>query len=302
MQTDTKQNDQPATTPAPAPLATIDRQAAELGPINAAQAFRVGLEPTSFDGAIRLAEIAAKAGIGGCTKADDALVRLMAGREVGLTAFASLTHVYVVNGRPSLDSITILALCLRSPLCEDFSLVSSDEKHAVYRCKRKGRSPRELKWGIEMAQRAQLVKKDSNWEKYPEAMLRARCITALARIEFPEAIGGFFEVDEARTTVTIDPATGEVKEITHARGETAALGGAQRNFDAELADMKTDIDAACKASIADPTKADAEWRAVRDQVKAWTAPEGHKAQASAHYEAKRKEWKEELVKQTREQK
>lgn len=261
MQEETKQNDQPATAPAPAPLATV-KAGAELN-VNPAAAFRVGLEPTTFEGAIKLAEIAAKAKIGGCEKADDALVRLMAGREVGLTAFASLTHVYVVNGRPSLDSITILALCLRSPLCEDFSLVESTEKKATYRAKRKGRNARELTWTHEMAVRAQLVKKDSNWEKYPEAMLRARCITALARIEFPEAIGGFFEVDEARTTVTVDPETGEVKDVSPGRADSARIPVDSRDFEKEFGTLEEQCKAAKNAE---------DLKSVRSMINNWTAP------------------------------
>lgn len=43
---------------------------------------------------------------------------------------------------------------------------------------------------VEDAKRAQLVKKDSNWEKHPGDMCFARAITRLARRLFPDVIGG----------------------------------------------------------------------------------------------------------------
>jgi hypothetical protein len=45
---------------------------------------------------------------------------------------------------------------------------------------------------IEEAQAAGLAGKD-NWKKYPAAMLRARCVSALSRAVYPEAVLGIYE-------------------------------------------------------------------------------------------------------------
>lgn len=58
---------------------------------------------------------------------------------------------------------------------------------------------------VEDARRAQLVKKDSNWEKYPGDMCFARAITRLARRLFPDVIGGASIEGEASENEEIQP-------------------------------------------------------------------------------------------------
>jgi len=61
-----------------------------------------------------------------------------------------------------------------------------------------------MSFTIEQAQRAGVTGKD-NWKKYPEAMLRARCISALARAVYPDVVLGIYETDELEPVHTSRP-------------------------------------------------------------------------------------------------
>jgi hypothetical protein len=83
--------------------------------------FKHALEPTSLDSAYPVATLAAKIGIGGVRSPEEALIRIMHGRTLGITAMQALRFVYVVNRRPSVDSTLMRALCLSHPDCEEFA-------------------------------------------------------------------------------------------------------------------------------------------------------------------------------------
>jgi hypothetical protein len=74
--------------------------------------------------------------------------------------------------------------------------VRSDAQVATYQTKRRGEpEPTTMSFSWEDAQRAGVTGKD-NWRKYPAAMLRARCITALARAVYPDLAMGIYDPDE----------------------------------------------------------------------------------------------------------
>lgn len=124
---------------------------------------------------------------------------MVTGRELGLTAMQSLRSIDVIEGKPTLSANLILALVKRSPACTYFQMLKSDAKIATYRTLRVGEEPTEMSFTIEQAQRANLTHKD-NWKKNTEAMLRARCISALARAVYPDVVLGIYETDEIEAT------------------------------------------------------------------------------------------------------
>lgn len=160
------------------------------------------LAPRSVEDLISLSSYLAKAHI--CPKdlrdkpADVALV-LMWGFDLGLSAPVALTTIRPIYGRPSLDASLLRALVQQDPLCEEFEIVSADDKHATIRCRKRGWSePRELRFDIEDAVRAGLVKKDSGWDKWPEDMCVARATSRAQRRWFPWVALGMVTSEEAR--------------------------------------------------------------------------------------------------------
>jgi hypothetical protein len=109
----------------------------------------------------------------------------------------SLRSVHVIEGKPTLSADLIAALVKsRSDVCEYFRLVESAADAATYETKRRGEpSPTRMSFTMADATRAGVTGKD-NWRKYPAAMLRARCITALARAVYPDLVLGVYDPDE----------------------------------------------------------------------------------------------------------
>ena len=233
--------------------------------------FRNALEPSDFASAYNLAAIAAKVHLCGVTSPEDALVRIMTGREMGLTAFQAMRLVYVVEGRPALDASFMLALCINRPECEYFECVETTREKATYRAKRRGRKEQVLTWTIEQAVAAGLLSRGkdpskNNWNRYPDAMLRARCVSALARMVFPEAICGLYTREELAGIDSVATYADEMTaEIVEPSPSPVPPQAAQRDFAAESD--------AIKQRIVDAKTKD-ELKAVRAEAAAFVADAG----------------------------
>src|SRR3984957_18619148 len=171
-------------------MATIDNRET-LQPFATLQpdSFKHALEPTSLEAAYRVATVAAKIGIGGVRSPDEALIRIMHGRTLGITWRRALLFVYVINGRPAVDSTLLRGLCLSHPDCEEFALLESTPQAATFRARRRGHAAVTLTWTLEDAKRARLLEKDS-WRAYPAQMLRARVTGGLAQRVFAGGAAG----------------------------------------------------------------------------------------------------------------
>ena len=155
------------------------------------------LEPTTIDQAFWLAQQLLKSGLLGkaIQKPEAAFAVILAGRELGLTAMQSLRSLHLIEGKPTLSADLMVALVKRSPLCKSFKLIESTGDRATYEANREGEGVTRMSFTIEEAKAAGVTGKD-NWKKYPAAMLRARCIAALARVVFPDLLLGVYESDE----------------------------------------------------------------------------------------------------------
>jgi hypothetical protein len=135
----------------------------------------------------------------------DALIVLMAGRELGLAPMQSMRMLSVIKGKVTLAADATVALVRRSGECVEWRLVETTAQRATYTTRRKGDTePTTLTWTIEQAQRAGLTG-GQGWRSYPEAMLRARCASALARVVYPDLVAGIYDPDELATPVESAP-------------------------------------------------------------------------------------------------
>lgn len=173
--------------------------AAPQGPAVAKADATRAFEPNSIDEGYELAKLLCASGLlpRGAQRPEAAFAIIATGRELGLTAMQSLRSIHIIDGKPTLSADLILALCKSRPdVCVYFRLVESTERGATYETQRKGEpEPTRMTWTWEDAQRAGVTGKD-NWKKYPAAMLRARCITALARAVYPDLAMGVYDPDE----------------------------------------------------------------------------------------------------------
>ncbi len=155
-------------------------------------------EPTSGDQAFEMAKrlVASRLLPKAVATPEAAFAIIVAGRELGMTAMQSLRGIHIIEGKTVLSSDTMLALALRDERCEYFKIVASCAEVACFETKRRGApEPTRMSFSIDEAKVAGLLGKD-NWRKYPAAMLRARCIAALARAVYPDIFMGVYEPDE----------------------------------------------------------------------------------------------------------
>jgi len=135
-------------------------------------------------------------------KEPDILMTIMTGAELGLAPMQSIRAIDVIKGKPTLKAEAMVALVRRRrDVCEFFNIVHSDEKKCVIEAKRVGGAPIKLTFSIEDAQRANLLSND-NWKRFPAAMLRARCSSAVCKAEFSDLILGLYDPDELRAEMT----------------------------------------------------------------------------------------------------
>ena len=226
-----------------------------------------------------LAEQLAKSGLTPDTlrgKPQDVFVVLLTGLELGLSAMQALRGIYIVKGRPILAADTLVALCVRSPVCKYFRCVESTPLKATYETLREGHpEPVKLIWTLDMAKRAGLG--GQTWSAHPEAMLRHRCAAALARDVYPDLVLGMYEASEGeemaarveaserRPTPTVEgpkalpaPDAGAIREriaLASSLEALEALGSEVRSLpQADRETLRTDY-AKRKAELTKPVEA-----------------------------------------------
>jgi hypothetical protein len=178
-------------------------------------------EPRDISEGYDLAKLLVASGLmpRGVQRPEAAFAIIAAGRELGLTAMQSLRSIHIIEGKPTLSADLVAALCKsRQDVCQYFRLVETTDKVARYETQRKGEpAPTAMSFTWEDAQRAGVTGKD-NWKKYPAAMLRARCITALARAVYPDLAMGVYDPDE----VSVEPPVymGQAEVVVRPEPET----------------------------------------------------------------------------------
>lgn len=194
----------PEASPAPATPAQ-DTEAptpANMAMVKAAD-WSMGLEPASLGSAMKLAQGLANSRIyTRFPNAEAIWAVIIRGREMGLGALTALDSFHIIEGKPSPSAHLLIARCKAHPDCEYFQFVGGDATFAEYETKnRRNPRPTRLKYTIEQAKAAGLLNptksgQPSNWEKRPDEMLRKTCAVQLGRIEYPEATGGLYAIEE----------------------------------------------------------------------------------------------------------
>lgn len=116
----------------------------------------------------------------------------------GITPLDFVRKYHLINGRPSMRADAMLAEFRRSGGKVEWLNLGDDCKEARAKFTFDGQSL-EIAYTIEEGKRAagdKFDKKDSNWQKDPGAMLRARLTTKAIRILAPELVAGVYEPGE----------------------------------------------------------------------------------------------------------
>lgn len=178
-----------------------------------------------------------------------ALVKVMAGAEMGLPAFASMSGIHLVQGKPVLGANLIATLVKNDPRY-DYRVKQADNQACILTWFENGQQVGESGFTMAEAQSAGLTGKDS-WKKYPSDMLFARAISRGARRYAPGIFGGapVYTPDE----VNLDDEDGNIITVSVPSSPVAYIPAA-------VVESTTDDDEAAiaEASVRDFVKVAAE--------------------------------------------
>ena len=151
--------------------------------------------------------------------ASQGAVKILAGRELGFSAIQSVLSFYFVNGRLGLLAQAMAALIKKSGKYDYVIKEHTNENCLIEFFKINGERERmgEASFNKTMAASAGVINKD-NYKNFPMNMYFARALANGAKWFCPDAIFGFYTVEELQdltietkpSVVTID-AEGEVK-------------------------------------------------------------------------------------------
>jgi len=195
-----KDTQQHVSLPSPEELrvTALGRGSLGLVPISATPVdFEQQLEPRNIEEAWKIAQYSFRSKLfSAFGSAEAVLMVIMAGRELGMSAMASLRGFHLVEGRPTLSADLIRALIIRSGKAKYFRPVERTDTRATWETQRGDDPPVSLTFTIEEARQAGVVRPNSGWVKYPTDMLTARASAKLARLIYADIVFNLFDPSE----------------------------------------------------------------------------------------------------------
>jgi 5'-3' exonuclease len=165
--------------------------------IVAAPSWELGLEPTSLGAAFKLAQGLHGSGLYAKFKNPAAIwAVIIRGRELGLGALTALDCFNIVEGRPCPTAHFLISRARAHRDCDYLEFVDGDETFAEWRGKAKGQKEVTIRYTIEQAKDAGMIKSGSAWDKRPDQMLRKEAGVQCARIIVPGALQGMHSQEE----------------------------------------------------------------------------------------------------------
>lgn len=165
---------------------------------------------------LELANIIVKSGLSPHKKAEDVLIAIRTGSELGFSEMVSLNNIHAINGKAGLGIHLLTALLLKNhvryKVIKDFEKKVSTpnptanapvDYETVVKFTRWHKNPdgttdkeeTDFSYTWSEAHKQGLLDKD-NWKKMPKIMLRTRCITLGARLVAPDILLGMYEYSE----------------------------------------------------------------------------------------------------------
>jgi len=141
---------------------------------------------TPFGEIQKIGSVMVKSGFFADSKSEaQAIVKILAGQEVGLGPFASMTGIHIIQGKPELGSNLIATLIKNDPRY-DYRVMSIDETGCVIRFYENDKQIGESSFSAADAKKAGT----QNTGKFPRNMFFARALTNGAKWFVPGVFGG----------------------------------------------------------------------------------------------------------------
>jgi hypothetical protein len=147
------------------------------------------LEVKSLDDVTKLAAIFYKSNLFTDTKSEaQAVVKILAGQELGLTPFVAMNSIDIIQGKTCMNGAAISSRLKQSGY--DFEVIENSKTACTLRFKQGLKTIKpDVSFTIEDAKDMNLAHKD-NWKKQPAVMLFWRAVTKGARMFCPHVFNG----------------------------------------------------------------------------------------------------------------
>lgn len=129
---------------------------------------------------------------------------ILKGQELGIPPLYALNNISIVKGKQVCQAELMLCLIYRDQGDQAVKILETSDRVCRVRYRRRGGDPGDLAFTIEEAAQAGLIARNPTYKTYPAAMLRARAISAAARIAFPDSIAGMYTPDEMGARVVVN--------------------------------------------------------------------------------------------------
>lgn len=157
--------------------------------------------PQDFDSAWRIAQALSASGMTPFKQPEQAFAAILAGAELGLTPFAALNSIAMINGRATVYGDGLLAVVLAAgvKVQETIEGAGTDKAVAICRVQRPGSSEVvERRFSVSDAAKANLLNKEGPWRSYRERMMQMRARSWAIRDSCADLLRGFRMAEEAQ--------------------------------------------------------------------------------------------------------
>lgn len=144
---------------------------------------------SNFDDLARAANAMSKSGYFQDSRDQaQAIVKIMAGQEMGFGAFASMTGIHIIQGKPTIGA-NLMASAVKGSGKYDYRITQLTDTVAEVEFFQAGKSIGISKFTIEDAKKANLTGK-GNWQTFPRNMLFSRAMSNGVRWYCPDVFNG----------------------------------------------------------------------------------------------------------------
>ena len=162
--------------------------------------------------------------------AAQAMVRILAGQEIGITPFAAMSGIHIIQGKPTIGA-GLIASRVKGSGKYDYKVIEMTDKICTIEFMQGGASIGKTSFTIEDAKKAGT----KNLDKFPRNMLFARCISNGVKFYCPDVFSGPVYVPEEMQNITEDIKHEVIEPDTKAEELASAIAGLA------LAETKQDL-------------------------------------------------------------
>lgn len=131
--------------------------------------------------------------------ASQCFVKIMAGAEMGIPPFTSMSAFHIIQGKVVMAANSIAAR-IKASGRYNYRVIEKTATRCALEFSEGGKPSHTEVWDVDRARKASV----KNMDKYPDAMLFSRAISAGARVACPDVIGSYYTPEELGADVNAD--------------------------------------------------------------------------------------------------